>query len=61
MKCDSCGSKDLFINTGKGSRRCRPCHLRHLKTLLAIYSDPTWAKERAGVLAELRKIEEEGL
>jgi hypothetical protein len=59
-KCSECeGSPMAGLQPYSSRPICRPCYLARLKMILAESDGPEF--QRATILAELRKIEEEGL
>lgn len=58
-KCSECkGSPMTGLKPYSSRPICRPCYLARLKMILAENDGPEF--QRATILAELRKIEEEG-
>jgi len=59
-KCAECKAVATIIGSDYSNRpTCRSCYLRHLKRLLAIYGGVGLDDQRAAVLAEIRKVEED--
>ena len=59
-KCADCKAVATIIGSDYANRpSCRSCYLRHLKRLLAVYGGANLEDERARVLAEIRRVEED--
>jgi hypothetical protein len=59
-KCSECRKEAHYLTPARASRpTCRSCYLAHLKRLAAIYGGSNYENERAEVLAELRRVEED--
>ena len=59
-KCSECRKEADYLKPSKGTRPiCRSCYLAHLKRLAAIYGGSNYENERAEVLVEIRRVEED--
>ena len=59
-KCADCKAVATIIGTNYANRpSCRSCYLSHLKRLLAVYGGAQLEEQRAAVLVEIRRVEED--
>ena len=59
-KCGDCRKEADYLKPAQATRPiCRSCYLAHLKRLAAIYGGANYEEQRAEVLLELRRIEED--
>ena len=59
-KCSECRKEADYPKPSQSTRPiCRSCYLAHLKRLAAIYGGANYEDQRAEVLLELRRVEED--
>jgi hypothetical protein len=59
-KCSECRKEAHYLKPSQSTRPiCRSCYLAHLKRLAAIYGGANYEEQRAEVLLELRRVEED--
>lgn len=59
-KCAECRKEADYLKPAQSTRPiCRSCYLKHLKRLAAIYGGSNYENERAEVLVEIRRVEED--